>query len=606
MITFAVLTVPVFYEQMSNGLDSSWEYALNKITSWDNIKFGADVVYTYGPLGFLNGPMYVNGIFNVSLFLYLYIWMSVLVMFYKLLKNNCNNIYMIIASLIALLGSTLTTADMYIEYAFLCALAVLWINKNDIYALIFSVIISTIAFFFKFSIAISIIATYILFIFAKICRKEYKRLWGLLLPCITVPLCYLLYNSSIHGFFQFVKGSLEISKGYNSAMSINQSDRYAVWIFLLMAVYVLIMISQIVIRNTNNYLMMFWIAPCYFMSYKHGYVRADGHSLLAYRELLSIFSVMILLYDVRALYKEIINKTKKGIIQFGLILSLMLIVIFNYNVELKPWTVLTSRIQNIPSMFYYMTEDKYQDNLSEIKTIPEEFIETIGKRTYTNYNWEITFIEPLGDMANNYIVLPTLQMFSAYTAYLDSKSASLFGSDNAPEYLIYKFDTIDGRIALLEAPSTWMAIQDNYFMILYDEDTDYYLLKHKDNTTIRDGSSITYRYNKDDTILLDECDEVRIHSKLSIWGKLVSLLWKIPEVDARITYVDGTVREGRVIMDNLSNGITVKALPYDYDTFYNWSFGIGNDSTIVSIEFYGDGFKYYSNIIDVEYVYYNN
>lgn len=267
---------------------------------------------------------------------------------------------------------------------------------------------------------------------------------------------------------------------------------------------------------------------------------------------------------------------------------------------------MTSRIQEIPFVFYSMTENKYRSNLSGITPILNGILEVIGNSRYTSYPWEITFIEPTGDLGYNFVPLPILQMYSAYTPYLDDQTATFFNGESAPEYMIFKFDAIDGRIPLLEAPATWKSIQDNYEVNMYDFENDYYLLKHKEKVTDRSGTTEVVQANKSDVIMVEGWSEVKIYADLSIWGELVNVIWKIPEIRMKITYSDGTIREGRVLMDNLSNGITVSGLPYDYDTLYNAMLSDGVICRIQDISFSGDGLKYYKDILSVEYIKYDN
>ena len=106
---------------------------------------------------------------------------------------------------------------------------------------------------------------------------QFTRLWVFFLPIAIIPLCNLLYNPSFHDFLRFVKGSLEISAGYSPGMSWPVNDPYAVWVFTGMGIFIAIMITCIILRDYNNFLIMLWLSPCLFMAYKHGYVRADVH-----------------------------------------------------------------------------------------------------------------------------------------------------------------------------------------------------------------------------------------------------------------------------------------------------------------------------------------
>lgn len=615
LIIYSILTVGNFYSRMGNGLDPSWQYAFNKLTTFDHIKFGRDLVFTYGPLGFLASPMYINGNFFVAFILYIMLWISLIILFYKLVQDEKQNIYIILLSMFVLyLGCPANSADLYFQYSVLMALAVLWKNMKDKFAAIFVVIAITISFFFKFSITISILGSCLLFFVSKLIMKKTERVWILFLPIITIPVCYLIYNHSIQDFCRFIRGSWEMAQGFNSAMSLDLNDRYVAWMFVMMIIYAAIMFSQIIYRKKENFFCMLWFAPCLYMSYKHGYVRADGHAVGAYVEILATFSVELLLLDFKEIYKEVIIKSRKGVIQGGLILSLFVVAFVDYNVSLQPWINMRNRIQNISSAFYYMTEKRNEENKHSLTGIPNAIFEEIGNSTYTSYPCEITFIEKdkkldednTVNIASNFIPLFALQAYSAYTPYLDNRTADALQGMNAPEYIIFRFDTIDNRVPLMEAPSTWKSIEDNYEIAMYDFESGYYLFKHKQNSANRTGKTEKVLFDKRDIISFNGCSEAKIYADLSFAGKLTNFIWKIPEVKAEITYTNGTVREGRVLLNNLSNGIMISGMPYDYDTLYNAMFSDGTNCTIENIEFSGEGLNYYKDTITVEYVYYDD
>ena len=157
---------------------------------------------------------------------------------------------------------------------------------------------------------------------------------------------------------------------------------------------------------------------------------------------------------------------------------------------------------------------------------------------------------------------------------------------------------------MLENPSTWKAIKDNYYIKIIDK--DYLLLKKREKTQKSEAEKKIVYALKDNIIFTNESDEIRIIAELSFRGKLTKLLWKIPEVWAKIIYADNTIREGRVITENLSNGIVVNGLPYDYLTLSDAIETGGGKSKIKSIQLYGDGLQYYNDTLTLEYINYDS
>ena len=52
--------MPIYFAKISSGLDPSWIYAIN-VAGPMGLKFGEDVFFTYGPLGFLCSCAAVGG-----------------------------------------------------------------------------------------------------------------------------------------------------------------------------------------------------------------------------------------------------------------------------------------------------------------------------------------------------------------------------------------------------------------------------------------------------------------------------------------------------------------------------------------------------------------
>ena len=84
--------------------------------------------------------------------------------------------------------------------------------------------------------------------------------------------------------------------------------------------------------------------------------------------------------------------------------------------------------------------------------------------------------------------------------------------------------------------------------------------------------------------------------ELSLWGKLVKLIWKIPEVTTTIVYSNGEVATGRVITDNLADNLSLVATPTAGQYYSNYTEGAQIPS-IVSISFSGEGLQYYKDQI---------
>lgn len=595
LLVYALLIFPVFYSRFKNGLETSWEYALNRIGLLPGIKFGSEVVSTYGPLGFLQAPMYIGRRYLIAWGIYLVYWVSSTALFWRLLRSRTVEALSVAIGLFFLfIGSPARAGELYVQYCALMALAVLWKDMSDPFAAVFYVVSATVAFYMKFSAATAVIGCAALLLAVKLVLGERRRVWVLLLPCLTVPVCYLIYNPSLSGFIGYIRGGLEVSDGYSTAMSLSTLDANAIWVFLMIAVYVAMIVDALRHGSENGW-MMIWMAPCLFMAYKHGFVRADTkHVVDASAEITSLFSVLLLLFRSR----------KERRMQSCLMLALIGLFLVSYDNGIKPFNTLFDRYAGIPKAFTEMSEEGCRENREELTGIPEAMLKVIGDDTFTSYPIEITFIEKTPETAMHFVPLAALQGYSTYTPYLDGLVADQLGAEDAPKYIIFRFDAIDNRLPLLEAPAAWKAML-NHYRLRADASADgWYLLERRPGITASGEDIQTEVCKKTDEIRLEDCSEARIYVDLSLWGRLTKTFWKIPKVMAKVTYSNDITWEGRVLPENLRDGIVIRGLPNDHNTLFSALQGGGLACTIRSIELYGPGLKYYGDAVRVEKVRY--
>lgn len=599
LLVYAILIFPVIYSKFANGLDTSWEYALNRIGLLPAIRFGSDVVCTYGPLGFLQAPMYIGKRYLIAGGIFLAYWISSVVVFRGLMRDGAVEARSVVLSLFFLfIGQPPRLGELYVLYCGMMALAALWKDMKNLFAVMFYILSATIAFYMKISVATAIAACAVMLAAVKIRLGEGKRVWILLLPCLTVIIAYWLYNPSLSGFIGYIRGGRELTSGYSTAMSFSTLDPYAMWFFIMMAVYIAIIVDAFRHGSENGYLLI-WMAPCLFMAYKHGFVRADTkHVVDASAEITSMFSILLLLFRFQ-------TPGKKQGKQSWLMIALICLFLLSYENGIQPFKTLLDRFTGIPKAIEQMSENGYRENREEIVGIPEFLLETIGDETFTSYPTEITFIEKDPETVDNFIPLASLQAYSTYTPYLDRLVAAQLSADEAPKYIIFRFDTIDHRLPIIEVPAVWKAIISHYRICPEACENGWYLFERKKSgTSVQEQSAEVATYKKADVMRFENCSEARIHVDLNLWGKVTGLFWKIPEVMAKVTYTDGQTRQGRVLPENLRDGVLIRKLPYDHNTLFNAMQSDGLICSIRSIELYGPGLKYYRDDVRVETVRY--
>lgn len=593
IVIIILVSVPHVFSLKLSGLDNSWIYVLNAICASRQYTFGKDIVFTYGPLGFLN--FCTNEGTNVLVASL--VWMSMLIIhvillyqyFFKLKRGEEGKV--VFLGVLLYIVSDLPWNEYYICYIALFSL-MLALNgyKKNIY--IFTIILMG-SLYIKFSLFMMVcglFAVYLLFGYFydkglyKYCAAR------MLIGFCCSPLIYFgISGFSIINFKDYIIGSMEIASGYNVAMSIPDNDVYIIWI--LIAVLAFLACVMLMMKcGMYNFMVMAFVGSCLLMSYKHAFVRSD-HMRAALNGMLIFLSIIpaFLRWDK---VRENVGKRKT------LYITLLSVVVSIAVIQNGFDSInIVNRIRNRVFELPVTLKNVMNQELENINPLPKPILEEIGDASVTIYPWEISYC-----MSNdlNYVPLATLQAYSTYTPYLDRMSAEKIWDREAPEYILFSLDTIDNRWPLIECPQTWEAIKNNYYIQL--QEGDLFLLKRKNNIdTIKYDLVQTSEYSLNDIIELNDCDYIKIFADLNSGGKLAKIFWKIPEVNMHVFYSNGIEATHRVLLDMFSEGVGIGTLATTNETLIDILNDTGHMGSVDKITFEGKGIKFYRENIKVEF-----
>lgn len=595
-LVIAVLcSVPVLCYTKQTGLDPSWQYALNRFTAQGYV-FGKDMVFTYGPLGFLAYCMNEGNNVLVAIIM----WVSLLVFhgyilyqYLFILKKSENSIVVAVSLLLYILSSTLLHIEYYLCYMALFAL-MLVLNgyKKNIYLFDGILMLSLYIKFSQFIMVFGLAVLYILlgYFYNKILYKYclIRTIVGMALsPVIYFGIC----EGSLIDFKNFIKGSIEIASGYSVAMSAGQHDIYMIWIILAIVAFLICIILGIR-SGLYNFMTMTLTGFCLFMCYKHAFVRADEwHITHGMNGMLAFLSVIPAFLDWHKVIDVLGGKKK---LYFSLMAFVFSIVIVQNGFDsVNIVKQIRERVFNMPRIYKTALEQAV-DGLSPL---PQSMLAEIGNASVTIYPWEISYC-----VSNelNYVPLAVVQAYSAYTPYLDRISAEKLANDDAPEYILCTLDAIDNRWPLIECPQTWEVIRNHYYIQL--QEGNLFLLKRR-----MTQKNVEYSFVKEtdctlsDIIELDGADYFKITTQLNVKGKLAKLFWKIPEINMHVYYSDGTEETHRVLLDMFTEGLELGTLATNNETLIDLLNDTGHIGSVSKIAFEGDGVKFYRHDIKIAF-----
>ena len=140
----------------------------------------------------------------------------------------------------------------------------------------------------------------------------------------------------------------------------------------------------------------------------------------------------------------------------------------------------------------------------------------------------------------NYAPHPAFQNYSAYTPELQRLNEDFFGSGNAPEYVLWRFGTIDARFPTLDDGASLLRILSDYSPVLQEQ--GYVLWKHSlsrsNNFSLGDCHEVAGSLNTWVSIPA-EPTWLRVQLDRTRWGTIQDFLYRSAEAVIEIRLKDG-------------------------------------------------------------------
>lgn len=463
---FAYFLFPSYYEsnifplqpsdQSWTSLDPSWFINLNYVKTL-NLTWGEDVVFTYGPLAQLvtkvgwNENKYLFLFFDLFLFAN---WFFILFLSLKKSKNYILTLSLAIIILLILPSWTGVATSIILLFFFQ-----FWIRQafetNDVISYLFLITISVLIFFIKLNTGLISLPIFITLLIYKFFKKEINYKFFLFYFTTPILLILILCNLLNVSISNYIINSLEIIKGYNGIMYLeNQIEGSLVKIVILISLFIASLIFALWDKKLRKiekigygtmYLLFF------FILYKQAFVRADvGHI----NEFFIYFPLLIFTIPD-------FHNCKK--INYVVILILcMLFVDVKFLNDNKPQVVDFNNKLNKKEYvngFLNKTDTSGLFISQGYSKLPEEFIKKIGNHSVDVFPWNI---QMLIENNLNYYPRPVFQSYTTYTDKLQELNFNFYNSENAPEYVIFEYQSIDNRYPLFDESLVYIVLKENY------------------------------------------------------------------------------------------------------------------------------------------------
>ncbi|HEY4248782.1 MAG TPA: hypothetical protein VGM64_18310 [Lacunisphaera sp.] len=537
IILFIVTVIATFNFPLmpAADLDPSWRMALGYFYE-HGMQFGRDVVFNYGPLGFVMGKTYSGVQWWALIFGQLTVAVvtaAVVVLQAKRLRGRSRLIFLLFFLLLAI---------SYEDALHMLIIAILgfellrrsgmpWRNSTLLIAIVLSV--SSQLKFTNFLLAS--------FVVLLACAySAYSRRWrqaGIL--ALAYGLAYLAgwiaLGQNVANLPAYFYGSWFISDGWLWSMGF-PAPLPSLWKGLVI-LFLLIGYSAVHVRLhtdkpraiANTLLLGAFI----YLNWKHGFVRADGHMIgFFYCALLPLTAYPALLDDPPCGRRQ----------HYWIFLGAILLSL--WALENSLWGVLRNALgqfqgkvwSNIEQVVEWkQTRQNYRDHLNVARADADLYMtrDIAGKSTIDVVGFEIgaAVLNRL-----NYQPRPVIQSYSTFNPPLERLNYDLYASDRAPQYVLSKIETIDGRLPTMDDARVLLLLAYRYQYIRTEKGFGLWHLTPGPFDPVKYEPTLL----RSETLPVNEPLKIAALSNQALWlkvdlqpsflGKLRSFFYKPPQV----------------------------------------------------------------------------
>jgi hypothetical protein len=574
-----------------NGLDGSWVQSLAYAFK-HHFQAGVDYLFTFGPLGYI---YHAHSRYDADLFYTFIAWHIITGLFFAVIfvtytqKIEGKIDKFIYLFLVVVVISSFPDDPRY--FLGIIASVILIISPLPVFMKrppLYTVFVALVLLF----LAVISLTKFTHFILAGVAIlsmtvamwHSYSRKLALIIPIVFTIffLCvWLISGQSLLNLPTYIINSLQITSGYSDAMSLGfKITEIATEIKLAMAnifVIVLMVLLGCFIKpwKMKRFIIAGMVFFCIFIAWKTGFVRHDLHSLTFF-----FFAVLVpffVEYD-KSMHSFLILAFR--VLRYiAIFTALSGLFIAGNTINYTPSNFIANWNQRIINNFTTLANlpdlkakrEKNIDRLKQKHNLPK-IRAVVGQATVDIFSWEqgVLFLNEL-----NWHPRPVFQSYVAFTPSLIAINGDFYTSEQAPKFVIFKLQAIDGQFPLMNDNEALKILLRDYQPILSEK--GYLLLKRVPRAQgrvsagetllsreIKIGESLDIRALSDKPLLLS------LDIRKSWLGQLSSLLYKMPAIYFEIEATDGTKMSYRIIPGMTQSGFVINPLILNQADLLGW------------------------------------
>jgi len=456
------------------GLEQSWELVL-EYAAEHHLQFGKDIVFTYGPLGFLR-THHSQALLIGARVLFAFFWSAIVALSATSLARRMRG-WGRYAFLALLLVFSLWGYDQIVFFTMACGAVILldddYTQRWQVPLFLFVFVVLSLTKFTFFIAGVGSVA-----IIAGIRTLEGKIKAALALvaaACTGFITGWVALGQGLTNLPHWIRQSLEIAWGFNAAMSL--VPKVLVLRAMLAALFLFFVALALIIRrvpaNLSRMGIILIMTQYVFFAWKEGFVRAGGHVFIFIWFLPLAFGFCCL----RDFWGALPTRWRWTLLSLyaGTVVLCLAAAHFQARnaakYQLANWPRhMRTNVQMIVEILRGRAGSLFAARRNP--AINREPVLAHAKAEIGNETVDVMNYLQWAALANemNYRPRPVMQGYSAYTPYLQDLNKAYFTGARRPRYVLLYQQTIDNRFPTLDDSAALNYVLNNYTPIARDGD----------------------------------------------------------------------------------------------------------------------------------------
>jgi hypothetical protein len=577
LVFLAVATFPPLIPRPRvEGFDESWQMALHDSAA-RGLVHGRQIVFIYGPLGFLAYPFDMGGLSESTA-----VWRLLLhVAFCVAVGLNiwrCPSAWLagllVVTIAFSQVRVELTPRILLAEVAFLTFAYV----QGVFWPALPAAALTAIGLLVKFNTGAAGALSLALWLAVMLVSGRGRAVAAWLVPIAAVFLatllaCFRYYGGPLDAVPEYFASSLRIAAGYSAQLSLVEKGAYA-WKALLPLAVVAAAVFAGAFLDRRYALVGVLQAGVFFNLFKSGTVRGDPTHFFTFFQALPGFVALFLILP---------ETTRQKYAAATLCVTVLAYSIYFRGAQFLPpkefpaAAYLPDGPRNIFNALRWEESRRAVQQRSDLamarQQLPAAWLDRIGTEPIDAYPSELSVV-----FANNlnWCPRPMPQSFTAYTPELDELNASRYRAPDGPRWVLFEQTALDRlQHPWFVDPLTFRELYNCYDVAA--KSPRYLLLRRRpeprgfewepiDSVRVRLGERIAVP--RDDSFVVAAALRFRLTQR----GAWADRLWKVYPPTVRLEFANGGETTAQLSWRNAVNGFPVSELPTtlgDVDALWN-------------------------------------